>query len=333
MTGTANGGDAQVQCTFTATSTDDSTPSGSLGYRWDGGDTGSTIVRTYDEPGPKSATATATDREGLTSPSGSGSVTIPDERPTAGFTSSCNALTCTFTSTSTDDWTPTADLVHTWSDPPGGGSGPMVTHTYDGAGTIYVALVVTDSGDNSSSRTSDSFPINDRPTAVISVSCLGSGYCSFDGSGSSDDLTPNSQLSFSWDLGETTRMGATFNYQYQNAGTYTITLRVTDADGQTGTATTVITIQSGPRSPGNAAPVPGFTVECAGLACTFTSTSTDDSGIVSWSWSTGDGAPAGTKAVHAHHYTSAGTYRVRLEVRDEHGGFGVIASNVEVSDP
>ena len=210
----------------------------------------------------------------------------------------------------------------------------MVERTYPTAATHTVTLRTIDQQSQTSTETgSQTFSINDRPTAVISVSCLGSGYCSFDGSGSSDDLTPNSQLSFAWDLGETTRTGATFFYHYQNAGTYTITLRVTDADGQTGTAVTVITIASGPNSPGSAAPVPGFTADCAGLSCTFTSTSTDDSGIVSWSWSTGDGAANGTKAVHAHRYASAGMYRVRLEVRDEHGGFGVIARSVEVSDP
>ena len=47
--------------------------------------------------------------------------------------------------------------------------------------------------------------------------------------------------------------------------------------------------------------------------------------------STGDGAAAGTTAVHEHRYARAGSYLVMLAVRDEHGGLGVVAKWVTVT--
>lgn len=113
-------------------------------------------------------------------------------------------------------------------------------------------------------------------------------------------------------------------------------LAVTDTHDNTTFATTSLTVDDGdtggPRSP-NTPPAADFTTACTGLSCTFTSTSTDDVGIVSYEWSTGDGATAGTKAVHNHRYENAGHYTVNLTVRDERGALGVAAIPMTVSQP
>jgi serine protease len=68
----------------------------------------------------------------------------------------------------------------------------------------------------------------------------------------------------------------------------------------------------------NAAPVASFNASCNRNVCNFTSTSTDDVGIASWSWYFGDNT-TGSGSTVSHTYTSRGTYTVSLTVRDGSG--------------
>jgi PKD repeat protein len=74
----------------------------------------------------------------------------------------------------------------------------------------------------------------------------------------------------------------------------------------------------------NTPPTANFTTSCAGRACTFTSTSTDDLAIPStgyW-WDFGDNS-TGSLSSTSHTYNSAGTYYVHLVVTDGGGQTGV----------
>ena len=67
----------------------------------------------------------------------------------------------------------------------------------------------------------------------------------------------------------------------------------------------------------NQPPVAAFTVSCTNLACTFDSSgSTDDVGIVSRSWTFGDGGTAGNVVAPAHTFAAGGTFSVALTVTD-----------------
>jgi PKD repeat protein len=80
------------------------------------------------------------------------SSTPTNQPPTANFTSSCNALSCTFTNTSTDADGTIASSSWTFGD----GSGSTATstsHTYDGNGSYPVSLTVTDNKSASTSIT------------------------------------------------------------------------------------------------------------------------------------------------------------------------------------
>ena len=114
---------------------------------------------------------------------------------------------------------------------------------------------------------------------------------------------------------------------------YTVVLTVTDRHGNAVSLSRDVTTGGQERSSTNAPPSADFTTECSGLRCTFTSMSTDDSGIESYARSTGDGAAAGTKPVHTHTYGSAGTYTVTLVVRDAHGGVGGVARRIRLEEP
>jgi serine protease len=73
-----------------------------------------------------------------------------------------------------------------------------------------------------------------------------------------------------------------------------------------------------PPTSTNKAPVASFNSSCSKNLCTFASTSTDDSGVVSASWTFGDGT-TGSGSVVSHTYMSKGTFTVGLTVRDAAG--------------
>jgi subtilase family protein/PKD domain-containing protein/peptidase inhibitor I9 len=84
---------------------------------------------------------------------------------------------------------------------------------------------------------------NAAPVARFTVSC-NKALCSFNGSGSTDDV---SIASYSWNFGDgTTGSGATVTKQYSTKGNYnvTVTLTVTDGGGKTGTATQSVAIRN-----------------------------------------------------------------------------------------
>src|SRR5206468_9613107 len=93
----------------------------------------------------------------------------------SNFTSSCPALTCNFTSTSSD---PDCSIAnYSWSF---GDGSPVVTtqnpsHTYGAGGTYTVTLTVTDNqgGTNSHSQGVTVTAANQPPLAAFTHSCNG----------------------------------------------------------------------------------------------------------------------------------------------------------------
>ncbi|HUC39482.1 MAG TPA: PKD domain-containing protein, partial [Gemmatimonadales bacterium] len=114
------------------------------------------------------------------------------------------------------------------------------------------------------------------------------------------------------------------------AGTYTVTLRVTDNQGaQSTTASQNVTVM-----PPNQPPTASFTRSCNGLTCSFNSSgsSDPDGSIASYSWNFGDGGTS-TAANPSHTYTAAGTYTVTLRVTDNQGAQSTTASQTFTVSP
>jgi PKD repeat protein len=77
------------------------------------------------------------------------------------------------------------------------------------------------------------FALNAPPHASFTVACAGLS-CSFDGSGSAD--SDGSIVSYAWDFGDgASGSGQTVSHTYGRAGSYTVTLTVTDNAGATAT--------------------------------------------------------------------------------------------------
>jgi len=252
-----------------------------------------------------------------------------NQPPVSSFTKSCSGLTCNFTSTSSDpDGSITA---YSWSF--GDGSAVVTTqnasHTYAAGGTYTVTLTVTDNlgATNSSSQSVTVSAANQPPVANFTSSCSALS-CNFTSTSSDPDGTITG---YSWSFGDGSPVVTTQNaaHTYGAAGTYTVTLTVTDNQGATNSRSQNVTV-----SPPNQPPVASFTKSCSGLTCSFTSTSSDpDGSIAGYRWTFGDGSPAVTTQNASHTYAAGGTYTVTLTVTDNRGATNASSQSVTVTAP
>ncbi|MBC7099501.1 PKD domain-containing protein [Candidatus Bipolaricaulota bacterium] len=154
-------------------------------------------------------------------------------------------------------------------------------------------------------------------------------WITFDATSSYDP--DGSIVSYAWDFGDgATATGSRVTKRYTTAGTYTVTLTVTDNRGATGSASQTITVTA-PNQP----PVASFTFSPTnpdpGETVTFdASASTDPDGtIVSYAWDFGDGGTgSGVSVTHA--YSAAGTYTVTLTVTDNLGATASTSKTIQV---
>jgi PKD repeat protein len=131
---------------------------------------------------------------------------------------------------------------------------------------------------------------------------------------------------WTWGFGDgETSSGAQCAHTFAAAGTYVVTLTVTDAEGLTATESHSVTVTA-PNVPPSAA----LTSACDGLTCTFTDTSVDvDGTIVARRWSFGDGG-TGSASSEVHRFATPGTYPVSVEIADDRGGAATAEASVTV---
>ncbi|THG30796.1 PKD domain-containing protein [Naasia lichenicola] len=122
-------------------------------------------------------------------------------------------------------------------------AGSIGVYSYVSASANSGAVVAFDSLWSGSTSSSPVVPIvNVAPTAVL-TSSSSALLASFDGSGSAD--SDGSVTSFAWSFGDgTTATGATTTHTYAAAGTYTVSLTVTDNSGATGVETGSISVST-----------------------------------------------------------------------------------------
>lgn len=218
------------------------------------------------------------------------------------------------------------------------GSGIEISHTFAETGTYLVTLTVSEEGGKVASLTLEIQviePSNKQPLAIISADPTTGETPLRVLFVSSESFDPDGKItSYRWDFGDAKfTIGMNAFHTYQEPGTYTATLTLTDDGGATTKAT--IEIIATPPPP-NQAPTASFTTTPesgeAPLIVTFNASgsSDPDGSIESYSWNFGDGN-TGSGMTTTHNFAEEGTYLVTLTVIDNDGAAADTTADIIVT--
>ncbi|HEY4239725.1 MAG TPA: PKD domain-containing protein [Kofleriaceae bacterium] len=273
--------------------------------------------------GPYTVTFTATAAGRTVTASTTITVEHSDGPPTAAFTANCYQQQCTFDASASSD-VEGPIVSYTW----GLGdftnaSGVSPSHTYAGLGGTYtVRLTVKDSA-GQLGMTSQTVVARDQPPIPSFTTTCNARVCALDAETSYDDGGVTGWR-WHWGDGNSTAFLTTneAQYTYAAAGTYTITLDVSDAAGQIRSVAHTINAMIGPTA--------AYTVSCTGRTCSVNA-SGSTGGIATYHWDWGDESVTdATVPTASHTFAYGATFDVELIVTDSNGQQGSIHQPVTV---
>lgn len=199
-----------------------------------------------------------------------------------------------------------------------------VSHVFNTEGTLEVVLTLTDEEgeEGEISKTIVVGAPQGVPKAKIETDPVASGVAlkgatpftvSFDGSGSTD--SDNNIVDYEWDFdgdGVTDDFGSAVTHTYTSEGNYTVTLTISDADGNKGTASLAVQVEiQGVTAVISATPIEGsapLTVDFDASGSTF-----GGGQIVGYEWDFDDGtAPKSGSSKISHKFSAIGSYNVEV---------------------
>lgn len=316
-------GNAPLTVQFTNESDGDVT-----GYSWNFGGAGTSTEThptfRFDTPGTYTVTLIATGQNNTSSTATMNiSVTQPLKAPQAAFvanpTTGNAPLVVQFTNQSSGD-----QLTYRWDFGDGTTSDTaeaLVNHTYQTNGTYNVTLTVSGPGGDPSTATATITVTNALSAAFDAFPLENTLQYKF------TDQSTGNPTAWQWDFGD----GAKSNEQSPQhefaAGTYTVTLTVTNAGGNS-TAQRQITVTRplvAPQASFTASTTAGNTP----LTVEFTNNSTGD--IASYLWQFSDGFTSTDRELQPYTFTVAGTYTVTLTLTGQDNSTSTDTETIVVS--
>jgi PKD repeat protein len=208
-------------------------------------------------------------------------------------------------------------------------SGSNPSHSYTSTGSYTVTLTVTDQSNQSTSDVATATvtggpppPVDQPPTAQANGPYSGTPGTAvqFSSAGSSD---PEGAWSAAWTFGDgATSSALNPSHTYAAAGSYNVTLTVTDQANQTASSNATATITGGPPPPVDQPPTAQANGPYSGTVGTAIQLSSagslDSEGAWTGAWNFGDGGTS-TALNPSHTYAVAGSYTVTLTVTDQAG--------------
>ncbi|MDO6809974.1 PKD domain-containing protein [Zobellia galactanivorans] len=314
-----------------------------VSYLWDfkNGETASSKnpEHTFTEAGTYDVVLKVKDEEGLSS---SGKLTIKvlaakNEAPTAKISANTKSgeapLEVRFAGSGSSDDQGIKTYVWNFKDGKTASTANPV-HTFAKAGTFVVELAVSDEEgltDKETVTITVEEPKNDPPVSKPSASSQ-SGEAPveihFTGSNSTDD---NEITGYKWDFGDgSISTEANPKHTFDTPGTYSVKLEVVDKGGLKDVEHISITVSA----PENEAPTAVASASVlsgeAPLKVDFTGgNSSDDKGVVGYSWDFSDGTSSSTNPSHT--FNNPGSYTVKLTVGDEEGRQDTTSLIIEVT--
>ncbi|HPU85766.1 MAG TPA: PKD domain-containing protein [Candidatus Latescibacteria bacterium] len=313
-------------------------------YDWSSTSTGST-QHTYTTQGTHTATLRVTDDDGNTATATAQVEANPNLPPVANAGGPYvikirKLLTILGTGSDPDgrivkfEWDFEGDATYEWSSPSTG----LAQHTFETAGVRSASFRVTDDDGNTVVSTAQ-ITVTDLPpvpnaggpyTTKINVAVSFAGTAADpDGAVAKYEWDFENDGIFDWSSFAT---GAA-QHAYVVPGDYTATLRVTDDDGNTTTATAQVTVN--PNTPPQANAGGPYAVTVKNL-WTVLGTGTDTDGrIVKWEWDfEGDGVfewSSNSNGLGQHTYTTTGARAVNFRVTDDDGATATATALVTVT--
>jgi DNA/RNA endonuclease G (NUC1)/PKD repeat protein len=241
-----------------------------LTYAWDFGDgstgTGASPQHTYADNGTYVVTLTVSDPAGAEA-TATTSVTVFNVNPTVNAFAGASILAHqtyagggSFADPGADSWTATVD----YGDGDGAqplalsGTGFNLSHTYDHAGTFTITVTVTDDDGGSGTRTATVTVTNLAPVVAAFAGATLLPHETYAAAGSFADPGPDSWTA-TVDYGDGSGAqplaldGKSFSlsHTYAAAGSYTVTVTVTDDGGLAGTRTATVVVLTAQQALGN----------------------------------------------------------------------------------
>lgn len=291
---------------------------GATSWSWNFGNGNSSSLKNpaavYVNPGVYTVTLTATNASGSDIETKTAYISV-FASPTANFSASsllsgCAPLTVNFV----DLTVPGTGGIKSWFWDFGDGKSSQQqnpTHTYLSGGIHTVTLVVIDSnGCTDTYFISNYVNVTDVPVAKFTsnnnIGCSAPHTVNFT-STTTGGQTP---YSMSWNFGDGgTGSGLNPSHTYQNTGTYTVQLTVTDANGCTASTSYPNYVKV---TQINTAFTQSNTSTCVGHAVQFTDQTTG--GPTAWNWNFGNGSSNSQNPTNV--WNIPGTYTVSLTASD-----------------